>query len=58
MLRPAARSRLRNSVAAPDRTLVERMSRGDEAAFRDLLARYRLTRLCIAARLATNRPTT
>ena len=45
-------------VAAPDRTLVERMSRGDEAAFRDLLARYRLTRLCIAARLATNRPTT
>jgi DNA-directed RNA polymerase specialized sigma24 family protein len=44
MLRPAtARYRLRNSVATPDRTLVERMSRGDEAAFRDLLARYRST---------------
>ena len=43
MLRPAAaRSRLRGA-AATDRTLVERMSRGDEAAFRDLLARYRST---------------
>jgi len=44
MLRPATtRYRLRNAVAATDRTLVERMSRGDEAAFRDLLARYRST---------------
>ncbi len=42
MLRPAARSRLRDA-AATDRTLVERMSRGDEQAFRDLLARYRST---------------
>src|SRR6266704_1317734 len=43
MLRPAlARPRLR-SAAPTDRTLVERMSRGDEAAFRDLLARYRST---------------
>ena len=43
MLRPAiARPHLRNPVAT-DRTLVERMSRGDEAAFRDLLARYRST---------------
>jgi len=42
MLRPAARSRLRDAAAA-DRTLVERMSRGDEQAFRDLLARYRST---------------
>jgi DNA-directed RNA polymerase specialized sigma24 family protein len=43
MLRPAtARSRLRGA-AATDRTLVERMSQGDEAAFRDLLARYRST---------------
>src|SRR5882724_11549720 len=42
MLRPAlARSRLRG--AATDRTLVERMSRGDEAEFRDLLTRYRST---------------
>lgn len=43
MLRPAlVRSRLRDA-AATDRTLVERMSRGDEQAFRDLLARYRST---------------
>ena len=43
MLRPAlARPRLR-SAAPTDRTLVERMSQGDEAAFRDLLARYRST---------------
>src|SRR5207245_1498931 len=43
MLRPAlGRPRLR-SAAPTDRTLVERMSRGDEAAFRDLLARYRST---------------
>src|SRR2546426_2394509 len=42
MLRPAAWSRLRDA-AATDRTLVERMSRGDEQAFRDLLARYRST---------------
>ena len=43
MLRPAiVRARLRGA-AATDRTLVERMSRGDEAAFRDLLARYRST---------------
>src|SRR5207245_10675366 len=37
-----ARPHLRTPVAT-DRTLVERMSRGDEAAFRDLLARYRST---------------
>lgn len=37
---PRSRSR---SAAATDRILVERMSRGDEAAFRDLLARYRST---------------
>src|SRR5437879_8646566 len=43
MLRPAfARPRFR-SAAPTDRTLVERMSRGDETAFRDLLARYRGT---------------
>ena len=43
MLRPAfARPRFR-SAAPTDRTLVERMSRGDETAFRDLLARYRST---------------
>ena len=43
MLRPAfARPRFR-SAAPTDRTLVERMSRGDETAFRDLLARYRNT---------------
>src|SRR5438874_12013616 len=40
MLRPAlARPRCR-SAAPTDRSLVERMSRGDETAFRDLLARY------------------
>src|SRR5207245_10183386 len=37
-----ARPRLR-TAAATDRTLVERMRRWDEAAFRDLLARYRST---------------
>ena len=43
MPRPAtARPRLR-SATTTDRALVERMSRGDEAAFRDLLARYRST---------------
>src|SRR5438477_12473548 len=43
MPRPAiARPRLRGT-AATDRTWVERMSRGAEAAFRDLLARYRST---------------
>jgi len=43
MLHPAlARPRFR-SATPTDRTLVERMSQGDEAAFRDLLARYRST---------------
>jgi len=37
-----ARSR-RSSAVTTERTLVERMGRGDEAAFRDLLARYRNT---------------
>src|SRR2546426_12804921 len=48
MLRPAlARPRFR-SAAPTDRALVERMSQGDETAFRDLLARYRSTMYAIA----------
>src|SRR5207247_1226505 len=44
MLRTAlARPRFR-SAAPTDRTLVERMSRGGESAFRNLLARYRSTK--------------
>ena len=43
MLRPAAARARPRSATSTDRTLVERMSRGDEAAFRDLLARYRST---------------
>src|SRR5439155_992134 len=49
MLRPAAARARPRSATSTDRTLVERMSRGDEAAFRDLLARYRSTTYATAS---------